>query len=132
LFKYSTDIVSHLHRAAFLAGARVSGLWFYPSDSQTCSNRYPNRGGDYGLLPSMFYVVKRTKPEQHRGFVSALPPKNRILPHLWKPLFYAIGETPRWTVPHATVYTNLRTQNVSSEWSELWDVGDKRMRNLKN
>jgi len=59
------------------------------SGSQTFSNRYPNQGSDYILLPTnknfSHFLSKMSFPmiahttEQHRGFGSALPPEE---PHI--------------------------------------------------
>jgi len=59
-----------------------NNLMVYTSGSQTCSNRYPNHGSDYVLLPSKIFSHFRLKisiavitydTDQHCDFSSALP-----------------------------------------------------------
>ena len=52
------------------------------SGSQTYLSRYPNQGGDYVFLPSIFCVVKKEPVIIQNNivvFVPRYPPKNRIL-----------------------------------------------------
>jgi len=78
----------------------------YASGSQTCSNRYPNQGSDYVLLPTnkkfshfmwkISFAVIAHNTKQKCGLVLRYPSKNRIfppggnLPPDWEPLQYAV------------------------------------------